>query len=257
MNNPRVSGRRAPCCAAPDCTATDCTATTVGAAALAVLLLSTTAPSLADTAAIDKPADFQAFIGVLDLDDQRGRWEEISDGDVEVDFSNLITAGLEAEYVFYEGWVHAGLNPGGSLAFKSDDTRFSGGFTNETGGFLRAELDNTVFLGELHLGAYVRGRLHERITAYAAAGPMVLYGYHEVDDEFFEGGDGSLDLSDNNSSDFNIGFYSRAGIDFEFRKDQHFGLGVRYLNSELDFDQTIGNIDIEGPQYVLTFTRRL
>jgi len=247
MNNPTSN----------ECTAPACTATTFAAAALAAVLFLVSVPTLADAAAIDEPADFQAFIGVLDLEDQQGRWEDISDGDVEVDFSNLISGGLEAEYVFYEGWVHLGLNPGGSLAFKSDDTRFSGGVTNETGGFLQVALDNTVFLAELHLGAYVRGRLHERITAYAAAGPMVLYGYHEVDDQSVEGGGEDLDLSDNDSSAFNIGYYGRAGIDFEFRPDQHFGLGVRYLASELDFDQTVGNIDIEGPQYVLTFTRRL
>ncbi|MDZ7783535.1 MAG: hypothetical protein U5K56_11590 [Halioglobus sp.] len=239
------------------CTVLDFSAPAFGAFTIAAVLLAAPARPLADPAASDEPADFQAFVGVLQLDDQRGQWEEISDGDVEVDFSNLITGGLEAEYVFYEGWVHLGLNPGGSLAFKSDDTRFSGGVTNETGGFLQVALDNTVFLAELHLGAYVRGRLHERITAYAAAGPMVLYGYHEVDDESVEGSEESLDLSENDSSAFNIGYYGRAGIDFEFRPDQHFGLGVRYLNSELDFDQTVGNIDIEGPQYVLTFTRRL
>lgn len=244
-------------CTAPDCTAPKCSAPLYMLAAFTVVLLSLSAPTLADPAASDEPADFQAFVGVLDLDDQQGRWEDISDGDVEVNFSNLISGGLEAEYVFYRGWVHVGLNPGGSLAFKSDDTRFFGGVTNETGGFLAVELDNTVFLAELHLGAYVRGRLHERVTAYAAAGPMVLYGYHEVDDESVDGGEENLDLSDNDSSAFNIGYYGRAGIDFEFRQNQHFGLGVRYLASELDFDQTVGNIDIEGPQYVLTFTRRL
>jgi hypothetical protein len=29
------------------------------------------------------------------------------------------------------------------------------------------------------------------------------------------------------------------------------------MSTELDFDQTVGKIDIKGPQYVLTFTTRL
>ena len=107
-----------------------------------------------------------------DLDDQTGRWDDISDEPVDVDFSSLPSGGIEAEYVFDYGYVHVGLNPGGSIAWKSDDTRFAGGFTEETGGVLAVDVDNSLFLAELHLGGYVRGRLHERITAYAAAGPM-------------------------------------------------------------------------------------
>ncbi len=225
--------------------------------ALSASLLLLAGPALAGTAARDAPATYQAFIGILELDDQRGEWDEISDDTVEIDFSDLLSGGLEGEYVFYEGWVHAGLNPGGSIAWKSDDTRFSGGVTEATGGFLQVELDNTVFLAELHLGGYLRGRLHDRITAYAAAGPMVLYGYHEVDDESVEGADDNLQLSETDSSSFALGYYARAGVDFEFREDQYLGFGLRYLSAELDFDQTVGNIDIAGPQYVFTFSRRL
>ena len=220
-------------------------------------LLTLGGAALADTPASDTPAIYQAFIGVLELDDQRGQWNEISDEPVDIDFSNLLSGGFESEYVFYEGWVHAGLNPGGSIAWKSDDTRFSGGFTEATGGFLQVEVDNSVFLAELHLGGYLRGRLHERITAYAAAGPMVLYGYHQVENESVAGSEENLEPSENESSSFALGYYARAGIDFEFREDQYLGLGLRYLSAELDFDQTVGNIDIAGPQYVFTFSRRL
>ena len=53
------------------------------------------------------------------------------------------------------------------------------------------------------------------------------------------------------------GYYARAGIDFAINNRQHLGFGVRYMSTELDFDKTVGNIDIEGPQYVLTFSTRL
>jgi len=211
----------------------------------------------ADPAASDEPADFQVFLGVLELDDQTGDWDEISEAGVDVDFSTLPTGGIEGEYVFYRGWVHAGLNPGGSLSWKNNDTRFSGGFTQQTGGTLRVELDNSLFLFELHLGGYVRGRLHERITTYAAAGPMIMYGSHDVEDESVEPAGSELDLSQSDASDINIGYYARAGIDFEFRDSRHLGFGIRYLSTELDFDDTVGKVDIEGPQYVLTFTQRL
>ena len=47
---------------------------------------------------------------------------------------------------------------------------------------------------------------------------------------------------------------ARAGIDFAINDTQQLGLGVRYLSTELDFDKTVGKLDIKGPQYVLTFT---
>lgn len=206
----------------------------------------------------DEPRNFQVFFGVFEPDEQTGEWDEIADGPVEIDFSTLPTGGIEGEYVFYEGWVHAGLNPGGSISWKNDDTRFAGGFTPETGGVLAVELDNSLFLFELHLGGFVRGRLSERITTYAAAGPMIMYGYHEVEDETVEPIDSDdLELSETDASDFNVGYYARAGIDFEIDVDQHMGFGIRYTSTEMDFDDTVGKIDIEGPSYVLTFTQRM
>ena len=125
----------------------------------------------------------------------------------------------------------------------------------------RVDIDNSLFLAELHLGGYIRGRLSDRITTYAAAGPMVMYGYHEVEDENLEDADGAevsddIDLSETDSSDINLGFYGRAGVDFEIRQDQHLGFGIRYMSSELDFDKTVGELDVEGPQYVFTYSAR-
>ena len=91
---------------------------------------------------------------------------------------------------------------------------------------------------------------------------MVMYGSHEVEDERAEElpsgtpADGDLDLDNNDSNDINIGYYGRAGVDFEIQGNQQLGLGIRYMSTELDFDKTIGKLDIKGPQYVFTYTAR-
>ncbi len=203
----------------------------------------------------------QVFLGVLEPDDQSGEWDELSDDGVEIDFSALPSGGIETEYIFGRGWMHWGLNPGGSVAWKSDDTNFSGALTNNNGGTVLVELDNSLLLVELHLGGYVRGRLGERVTAYAAAGPMIMYGSHDIENETVEGTPqppaGSVVIPESNSSDINLGYYLRTGLDFQISDTQYLGLGVRYMSAELDFDQTVGTLDIKGPQYVLTFTTQL
>jgi opacity protein-like surface antigen len=203
----------------------------------------------------------QVFLGVLEPDDQTGEWDEISDDGVDVDFSSLPSGGIEAEYIFGGGWVHWGLNPGVSVAWKNDDTNFAGALTNENGGTLLVELDNSLLLVELHLGGYVRGRLGDRVTTYAAAGPMLMYGSHDIENENVQGTPqpppGTVVIPQSNSSDTNLGYYARVGIDFQIDDKQSLGLGVRYMAAELDFDQTVGQLDIKGPQYVLTLTTLL
>lgn len=204
---------------------------------------------------------YQLFLGALKLNDQNINWQEFSDGAGEVDFTTLPVAGIETEYTFHQGWIHWGINSGGSLAWKNNDTTFSGSRTR--GGVIQnSTLDSSMMLAELHLGGYVRGRIKPRITTYAAAGPMLLYGRHETDDQmvFDEQGNQIEDtqvIASRDSSALNLGYYARAGIDFEVRKNQHLGVGLRYMAGELDFDNTAGNIDIEGPQFVFTFSKKM
>ena len=223
---------------------------------IATALLMYTALTVAEEE--EHPRLIQVFLGGLQLDDQSGRWRNGFDEPVDLEFpSSLPSGGMEGEYVYGEGYVHWGINPGGSIAWKSDDTRISGGFTDETGGVVRVDLDNSFFLGELHLGGFVRARLGSRITAYAAAGPMIMYGSHEVEDgEIPEASpsNGTVVIESSDESDFGFGAYARAGIDYRIKDQQRIGLGIRYMYAELDFNRTVGKVDIEGPQYVLAYT---
>jgi hypothetical protein len=204
------------------------------------------------------PRLMQVFLGSLQLDDQRGRWSNGFDEPVDLEFpSSLPSGGMEGEYVYGEGYLHWGLNPGGSIAWKSSGTKISGGFTGDNGTVIRVELDNSLFLGELHLGGFVRARLAPRITAYAAAGPMVMFGTHEVEDGKIPktpANSGTVVIESSDESDFGFGAYARAGLDYRFKDEQRLGIGIRYMHTELDFSRTVGNVDIKGPQYVLAYT---
>jgi hypothetical protein len=202
----------------------------------------------------------QAFFGSLQLDDQVAGWDDITGEPVTVEFpSSLPSGGIEAEYRY--GGSEAfdwGINSGGSIGWKNSDTRISGGFTGDAGGFIRFDFDNSLLIGELHLGGYLRARLGARVSMYAAAGPLVMYGQHEIEDEAIAAS-GDDEIAPGNSSDsaFGFGYYGRAGIDFQYSPGQHLGLGVRYMEAGLDFDKTLGDIDIEGPQFVISYSARL
>mgnify|MGYP001815434070 CR=1 FL=1 len=202
----------------------------------------------------------QAFLGGLSLDDQQAEWDEVSDDELDVEFpSSLPGGGIEAEYAYGGEALQWGINSGGSIAWKNDDTRFSGGFSGDTGGVIRVEIDNSLFIGELHLGGFLRASLGQAVSVYAAAGPMIMYGKHEVEDDEVVAptDDGTVVITNSDDSDFAVGLYGRAGIDFRIGKDQFLGLGVRYMAAELDIEDTVGKVDAEGPQFVNTYSAQL
>ena len=215
-----------------------------------------------NTFAEEYPRRIQAFLGSLQLDDQVAQWDDISDEDAVVEFpSSLPSGGIEGEYPYGGGdtW-RWGLNPGGSIGWKNSDTRVSGTIGGG-GANLRFDIDNSLFIGELHLGGFIRAGLTRQLSVYAAAGPLVMYGRHEVEDDDIDnpevGPAGEIVLKSTDESDFAFGLYGRAGIDFEYSDDQYLGLGVRYMAAEMDFSDTVGKVDLEGPQFVLTYTAEL
>jgi hypothetical protein len=86
-----------------------------------------------------------------------------------------------------------------------------------------------------------------------------MYGQHRVESQDYVSADGDDEIivEDDKASSFGFGLYGRTGIDFQYKEGQHLGLGVRYMNAEMDFDDTVGKLDISGPQFVLTYTQML
>lgn len=203
------------------------------------------------------PPLVQAFFGSLVLDDQSGEWDDLDGNPVEISFpSALPGGGVEAEYTYFvTDYFKWGLNSGGSIGWKNSDTRVSGTIGGDSGANIRFEFDNSLFLGELHLGGYVRGYMGPNVSLYAAAGPMVMYGQHRVEDDDISAAE--LDYGKDKDSAFALGIYGRTGIDYQYSRGQHVGLSVRYMSAELDFADTVGELDIRGPQFVLTYSQAL
>ena len=119
----------------------------------------------------------------------------------------------------------------------------------------------SLFIGELHLGLFVRAGIMPKLSAYAAAGPMLMYAKHEVEDEDVESpepsANGQIVITDSGESDYDVGYYGRAGLDYRYERGKRVGIGIRYMSATMDFSDTIGQVDIEGPQFVISYTAKL
>jgi hypothetical protein len=202
----------------------------------------------------------QVFIGVMDLNDQTGELQNDTGEPVDIDFSNLPTIGIEVEtpYGNRDSGLEYGVNAGGGISWKGDNTKFAGKVDNGAGSvFFR--IDNSLTILEVHIGGYLRGHLGKTTDVYLGAGPAVIFGSHDVEDEEEEAvpittTNGTVILTSKDSSDVILGYYARAGVEFDLGSGKQWGLGVRYLGGEMDFDDTVGEFDLEGVQVLLTYS---
>ncbi len=206
-----------------------------------------------------EPQRIQVFLGTMELENQNADWDDVSDESLKVDFSRMPTGGVEVEIPYSDSGkaIEWGMNSGGGISWKNHDIRFFGS-VNDEDSQLRIEIDNSFLLVEVHLGGYLRAHLGERVDLYLGAGPSIIYGRHSVEDEDIEE-DGvsfqtTIRLEHDSSSDLTFGYYARAGLEFQLGNGHLVGFGVRYLGGELDFDDTVGKLDIEGPQVLITYS---
>ena len=215
---------------------------------------------------MDRPDRVQVFLGVMEIDDEQGELQSGDGEEVEINFDSLPTIGLEVETPLNEreAALEYGINAGGGISWKGDGTSMRGTVGGQ-GANVVFKLDNSFLLAEFHMGGYLRAHLGEKVDVYLGAGPALIYGSHDVDDmEDVDGNtldnqpialeDGTVVFKKDNSSDFILGYYGRIGIEFDVGGSSQMGVGVRYLGGEMDFNDTIGKIDINGVQFLFTYS---
>jgi hypothetical protein len=113
------------------------------------------------------------------------------------------------------------------------------------GGGAAVAIDVDVLLIELFGGPYVSAFLGDRWRAYAAAGPQIEW----VD---YDQSGGSLD---DDGSGFGTGFYARGGLEYVVSPGLLVGFGVRWADLSVDLGSNLGDLELDGIQYLLTVTR--
>ena len=111
---------------------------------------------------------------------------------------------------------------------------------------------NKFFVTDLMMGLNIDIHPTDKFRIFGGAGPLVLYGNIKMDSDDKESD--TYIIETNSSSAFSFGFYGRVGTDVLLNKTLRLGIQARYVNAELDFGNQHGTVDMEGMQYMLTFT---
>jgi len=237
---------------------------TRGLQVLLVLIAAMLAAPVATAQAVVQGDDrIQVYVGAMLLDDQSGELQNESGEPVDIDFSDLFAVGFEVEtpYRSKDTGMELGVNAGIGVSWKGSDTKFAGKVDDE-GGVAVFRLDNEMLIVEAHIGPYMRAHLGKKVDFYLGAGPAAIYVEHDGDEDDDDestpdpvfGSDGTIVLEDDSSTDLLIGFYARTGIEYDLGAGKQWGLGVRYLGGEVDFDDTVGQFDLKGLQVLLTYS---
>jgi len=184
---------------------------------------------------VEHPMILQFMVGemVISNDDPR-----VSEGDY-----NVTLVGVAVQKPFFGEKSQAGIETGGLFNWKSETRAYaaSGG----GGGTIAVSADIDQFIFDYFFGGYVSLQPVKWFRMYAGAGPLLIYGSRETEEE-----DPETSLVETKSdSGFSAGVYGRAGIDIIIAEKFIIGAGVRSIQTGLSFDDTAGNVDVEGWQY--------
>ena len=202
---------------------------------LSFLFVFITAPVRTNAEEVERPIILQFMIGEMVISNNDLR---VSDGDY-----NITLFGVAAQKPFYGEMTLVGIETGGLFNWKSETRAYaaSGG----GGGTIAISADINQFLFDYFFGGYVSLQPLKWFRLYAGAGPLLIYGSREYE----ENDPNTFQTETKSDSGFSGGVYGRAGIDIIISENFILGANIRGIKTGLSFNDTVGNVDVEGWQY--------
>jgi hypothetical protein len=122
------------------------------------------------------------------------------------------------------------------------------------------KIDSSLWLLDFSAGVCLNQRLGSRWRLYLAAGPAMVFGEYDADEDV-RAMEGAVDpaadpaVRGGSESEFGVGGYARAGLEYEFAPLSLVGFSVRGLATNMEFDNTVDSSRVRGVQAFITFTR--
>jgi hypothetical protein len=186
----------------------------------------------------------QGFFGVnylTDVERSSGSLPSVEGGD---DFESAPTLGGGAMVKLGGRRLDWGLEGMLSFTGRANATAFYAG-----GGGAAVAVDVDLLLFDLYGGPFVSVFLGDKLRAYAAAGGSLLWASYDQD------GASAIDTGDGDG--FGSGVYARTGLEFLIRPGMLLGAGARWADATVDLSGSLGDLDLQGTQLVVTLSRWL
>jgi hypothetical protein len=184
----------------------------------------------------------QGFFGAGLLDEIELSGGSVGDTDgSDEDLSEFPVIGGGAQWKVAGERIDFGFEGLLSFGWRSDATAFAVG-----GGGAAIAVDVDMLLFELYGGPFVSTFLGDRLRAYVAGGPVMQWvDYDQV------GPSGTTGSGDG----FGTGVYARTGLELVTSPDMMVGVGARWVDATTDLGGSLGDLEMQGFQFMLTFSR--
>lgn len=191
--------------------------------------------------------------GTFDSDSLTFRLSPEESGEEE-DLSTMPFIGFVGQHLFAGDRTRLGVEGGVLFGWRSRSTTAFIGSQQA-----RVKIDSSLWLLDLSGGVCLHQRIGSRWRLYLAAGPTMLFGDYDADEDVREEGTTdpatTTDGSGSSESEFGVGGYARIGLEYEFAPTALVGFSVRGLATNLEFDNTVEATKVSGIQAFVTFTR--
>ena len=162
-----------------------------------------------------------------------------ADGDAG-DMDEMPVIGGGAQYKLGGEKIDYGLEGLFDFGWRSDGTAFVIG-----GGGAAVAVDTSLFEFELYGGPFANIFLGEKVRVYGGLGPVFQFATYDQHDSIF----------DVSGSGFGWGYYTRTGIEFQLPNRLWIGVGARWSDTKVDLSNTSGDLNMEGFQFLITFSQ--
>ncbi len=199
-----------------------------------------------------RATEVQGLIGATFWDEDEMTFQQAGGGVVaESDLSRMPTLGGVWNGGLAEAGSGLGWEIGGLVSWVTDDANVA-----SVNGVGVVAIDTSLVVIDLFLGLRLDALFDEdRLRVYASAGPALMFGLADDErSEILATGSRTIIIDDSESS-FGVGGYARAGIEYRFGLFDSVGVQVRGVRSELDFDETLGEVEITGITTAITVSR--
>jgi hypothetical protein len=133
----------------------------------------------------------------------------------------------------------------GVEALFSFSARANASATVVSGGGTSSELSVDLLSVDIFAGPFVSTNLGDKLRLYAGAGPLLKWMHYDQSGT-------SFGASENG---FGAGLYARTGLELILPSQTMLGFGVLWSESSTNLSGELGDLDLEGVQYLITVSR--